>query len=27
MADLIFIVVTIVFFAISWRYVIGCDRI
>lgn len=27
MADLILIAVTIVFFAISWWYVIGSDRI
>jgi len=27
MADLIFIVVTIIFFAVSLWYVIGCDRI
>jgi len=27
MADLIFIIVTVVFFAISWWYVIGCDRL
>lgn len=27
MADLIFVVVTIIFFVISWWYVIACDRI
>jgi len=27
MADVIFIVVTIVFFIISWLYVRGCDRL
>ena len=27
MADVIFIVVTVVFFVMSWLYVIGCDRL
>jgi hypothetical protein len=27
MADVIFIVVTVIFFIISWLYVIGCDRL
>ena len=27
MADIIFIVVTVVFFIISWLYVRGCDRL
>jgi len=27
MQDLIFILVTITFFAISWAYVIGCERL
>jgi hypothetical protein len=27
MADLVFVVVTVVFFAVSWAYVLGCDRL
>ena len=27
MADLIFVAVTVVFFAVSWAYVLGCDRL
>jgi len=27
MADVIFIVLTVVFFGVSWLYVIGCDRL
>jgi len=27
MTDVIFIVITIVFFIISWLYVLGCDRL
>jgi hypothetical protein len=27
MADLVFIVVTVVFFAVGWAYVLGCDRL
>jgi len=27
MADVIFIVITVVFFIISWLYVLGCDRL
>jgi hypothetical protein len=27
MADLIFIGVTIVFFAVAWAYALGCDRL
>jgi len=27
MADLVFVVVTVVFFAVSWVYVLGCDRL
>ena len=27
MLDTIFIVTTLVFFAVSWAYVLGCDRL
>jgi len=27
MADLIFVAVTVVFFAVSWAYVQGCERL
>jgi hypothetical protein len=27
MADLVFVLVTVVFFAVSWAYVLGCDRL
>jgi hypothetical protein len=27
MADLIFIAVPVVFFAVSWGYVLGCNRL
>jgi hypothetical protein len=27
MEDLVFVVVTLVFFAIAWAYVHGCDRL
>jgi len=27
MADVIFIIITVVFFVISWLYVRGCDRL
>jgi hypothetical protein len=27
MADLVFIGVTIVFFAVAWAYALGCDRL
>jgi hypothetical protein len=27
MADFIFIIITVVFFVISWLYVRGCDRL
>jgi hypothetical protein len=27
MADIVFIVVTIVFFAVAWLFAVGCDRL
>jgi len=27
MADLVFVLVTVVFFTVSWAYVLGCDRL
>ncbi len=27
MADLIFVAVTVVFFAVSWAYILGCDHL
>ncbi len=27
MADLVFVLVSFVFFAVSWAYVLGCDRL
>jgi len=27
MADVVFILVTIAFFAVAWAYVLGCDRL
>jgi len=27
MADLAFVAVSVVFFALSWAYVVGCDRL
>jgi hypothetical protein len=27
MADLVFIVVTLAFFAVAWAYTLGCDRL
>lgn len=27
MADLVFVLVTVLFFAVSWAYVLGCDRL
>jgi hypothetical protein len=27
MADLVFVLVSVVFFGVSWAYVLGCDRL
>jgi hypothetical protein len=27
MADFVFVLVSVVFFAVSWAYVLGCDRL
>jgi hypothetical protein len=27
MSDFVFVAVTIVFFAVAWAYVLGCDRL